>query len=87
MLAFTDYRLVARRSNFVECLDALRAQVLANGPVSLDDLHALDVRLELPLRPALGVAHVVADLRSFPTVLAHCHDLACLVSVSLKSAE
>jgi hypothetical protein len=87
VLAFTNTVWIPRLSNFVERLDAFRTQVLANGPVSLDDLYALDVRLELALRPVLGVAHVVADLRSFSTVLACCHDLACLVSIWLKRAE
>jgi hypothetical protein len=76
-----------RRSNFVERLDALRAQGLANHLVPIEHLDMLKVRLEQSLRPVLGVAHVVADPGSFATVLTDCHDPTCFDSIGFKSAE
>jgi hypothetical protein len=62
--------------NLRQRLDALSAQILANRFRAVEDLHTLDVGVKTPLRPALGMADVVTDLRNFAAVFALCHVLA-----------
>jgi hypothetical protein len=50
--------------------------MLANHFLPIEHLHTLDVGMKTPLRPAIGMADVVTDLRDFAAVFALCHVLA-----------
>jgi hypothetical protein len=58
---------------FTQNSDALGAHILAHHTPVFKDLHALNVRLELPLGLTIRVADVMSELRRFATHFTLCH--------------
>ncbi len=73
---------------FAERANATGAHILAHQATVFHHAHALDIRLELALGPAVGVAHIVPELRPLPTHFTLCHGYASPPIVrSVKQAD
>jgi hypothetical protein len=64
---FADFFLFAQRA------DAFGTHVFADQATVLHDLHALNIRSELPLGSPFGMADIVPKLRGFATDFTLCH--------------
>jgi hypothetical protein len=58
---------------FAQCADTFGAHVPADQATVLHDLHALNIRFELPLGSPFGMADIVSKLGDFATDFALCH--------------
>jgi hypothetical protein len=68
-----DKGLLAYLFLFAQSADTFGTHVFADQATILHDLHALNIRFELPLGSPLGMADIVPKLRDFATDFTLCH--------------